>query len=133
MVIYIYIYIYIYIHTHTYPQFSLHMQTYRPTLRYLHTHTHIYIYIYTRIITSVRKILFSEFFPQRQTLHYLVLIFSKEYCNIAKIFVLRLFKMAENQTKCSRLEQSFVIKVLVAEKNKPYEIYRRICDLFREA
>ena len=31
--------------------------------------------------------------------------------------------------RCSLLEQRFVIKSLVAEKHKPCEIYRRICDV----
>ena len=38
--------------------------------------------------------------------------------------------MVANQTKCPRLEQRSVIKLLVAEKCKPYEIYRRICDVY---
>ena len=37
--------------------------------------------------------------------------------------------MATNQTECSRLEQRSVIKFLVAEKCKPYGIYRRMCDV----
>ena len=35
--------------------------------------------------------------------------------------------------KCSRLEQSSVIKLLVAEKYKPFEIYGRIWDVYRES
>ena len=34
---------------------------------------------------------------------------------LAKIFVLRLFKMESNQTDNSRLEQRYVIKFMVAE------------------
>ena len=38
------------------------------------------------------------------------LVYSKNYFNLAKIFVLRLFKMVANQTECSSLEQRSVIK-----------------------
>ena len=48
------------------------------------------------------------------------------YFNLAKIFVLRLFKMAANQTECFTLEQRSVIKFLLVEKGKPCEIYRRM-------
>ena len=37
--------------------------------------------------------------------------------------------MVVNQTECSRL----VIKSLVAEKYKPCEIYRRMCDVYGKA
>ena len=40
--------------------------------------------------------------------------------------------MAANQTECSRIEQKFVIKVLVAEKCKLCEIYR-MCNVYRKA
>ena len=40
--------------------------------------------------------------------------------------------MIENQPECSKLEQRLVIKVLLAEKCKPYEIYRRMCDVYKE-
>ena len=57
----------------------------------------------------------------------------KEYLNRTKIFVLRLFKIAAaNQTECSRLEQRSVIKFVVAEKCKPCEMYRRMCDIYGE-
>ena len=49
------------------------------------------------------------------------------------LFVSRLFRMAANQTECFKLEQRSVIKSLVAEKCKPCEIYRRICNVYREA
>ena len=55
---------------------------------------------------------------------------AKNYFNITKIFLLRLFKNMSNQTECSRLEQRSVIKFLVAEKCKPCEIYRRIYDVY---
>ena len=46
---------------------------------------------------------------------------------------MRLFKMAANQTECFRLEQRSVIKFLMAEKYKLYEIYWRMSDVYREA
>ena len=61
------------------------------------------------------------------------LIYSKNYFNLAEIFILRIFKMAANQTESSRLEQRSVIKFLVAEKCKPCEIYRRMSDVYGEA
>ena len=57
-------------------------------------------------------------------MHCLELVYCKNYFNLIKIFVLRLFKMVVNQTECSRLEQRSAIKVLVADKCKPYEIYK---------
>ena len=41
---------------------------------------------------------------------------AKNYFNLAKIFVLRLFKMKVTQTKSSMQEQSSLSKFLVAEK-----------------
>ena len=40
--------------------------------------------------------------------------------------------MAANQTECSRLKQSSVIKLLMAKICRPYEIYRRMCDVHGE-
>ena len=40
----------------------------------------------------------------------------KNYFNLTKLFLLRLFKMVANQTEWSRLEKRSVIKFLVAEK-----------------
>ena len=40
--------------------------------------------------------------------------------------------MAAIQKECSRIEQKFVIKVLMAEKGKPCEIFRRICGVYGE-
>ena len=62
-------------------------------------------------------------------LNNLELLYIKNYLNLAKIFVLPLFKMATNQTECS----SAVIKFLVAEKCKLCEIYRRMCDMYGDA
>ena len=45
------------------------------------------------------------------------------------MFTLRLFKMVENQTEYSRLEQRSVIKFVMAEKCKSCEIYWRTCDV----
>ena len=66
-------------------------------------------------------------------LHCLKLVYSKNYFNLTKIFVLKLFKIMAIQTKCSRLEQRSVIKSLVAEKWKLCEIYRKMCDMYGEA
>ena len=41
--------------------------------------------------------------------------------------------MPANQTQCSWHKQRSVIKSLLAEKYKPYKIYRRMCDMYREA
>ena len=41
--------------------------------------------------------------------------------------------MAANQTECFMIKQRSVIKFLVAERYKPCEIYRRMCDAYREA
>ena len=46
------------------------------------------------------------------------MVFSKTL-NLATIFVLRLFKVEANQTESLRLENTSVIKVLVAEKCIP--------------
>ena len=43
--------------------------------------------------------------------------------DLAKILVLRLFKMVVIQTECSRLELRFVIKFLVTQKCKPRDIF----------
>ena len=51
---------------------------------------------------------------------------------LQKIFVMGLFKMKANQTKCSRLEQRSIFKFLVAEKCKPCEIYRKMSDVYGE-
>ena len=67
------------------------------------------------------------------TRHGLKLAKSKNYFDLTKIFVLRKFKTATNQTEHSRFEQRSLIKFLVAEKCKPCEIYRRTCDVYREA
>ena len=40
--------------------------------------------------------------------------------------------MMSNQST-ERIEQRSVIKSLVTEKCKPYEIYRTLCDVYRDA
>ena len=40
--------------------------------------------------------------------------------------------MMANQTKYSRLEQRSIIKFLIAGKGKSYEIYIRMCDVYKE-
>ena len=41
--------------------------------------------------------------------------------------------MASNQTEYFRLEQKSLTEILVAEKSKPCEIYKRMCDMYGEA
>ena len=55
---------------------------------------------------------------------------AKNYANQTKISILWLFKMMVNQIECIRFQQRSVIKVLVTEKCKPCEIYRRICYVY---
>ena len=55
-------------------------------------------------------------------LHLLELVLSKNYFNLTKIFVLRLFKIVANLTACFKLEQRSFMKFLMAEKCKPCEI-----------
>ena len=62
---------------------------------------------------------------------FLTLSFQNNF-NHAKIFILRLFKMVVSQS-APRLEQRSVIKLLVAEKCKSWDIYRRIPDVYRKA
>ena len=40
--------------------------------------------------------------------------------------------MVANQTESARLEQRSVIKFLLAEKCKQCEIYKTMCDVYRE-
>ena len=48
------------------------------------------------------------------------------------MFVLGLFKMAANTTRCSKLEKWCVIKFFVIEKCKPSEISWKVFDMYRE-
>ena len=63
---------------------------------------------------------------------YLELVYRKEIILNSQKYFLRLFKMAADQVECFRLKQRSVIKFLLVEKSKPYEIYRKICDVHRE-
>ena len=65
-------------------------------------------------------------------MHCLELIYSKNYSNLTKIFLLKLFKIVANQRERSRYEQRSVIKFLLAEKGKPCEIYRKMCYVYEE-
>ena len=40
--------------------------------------------------------------------------------------------MVANQTACSQLEQTSIVKFMTAEKWKPYEIYQTMCDAYVE-
>ena len=40
--------------------------------------------------------------------------------------------MVENQIECFKLKQRSVIKLLVAEKGKQFEIYRRMCGVYEK-
>ena len=82
---------------------------------------------------NLKKKLFRFFFPLMLPLHCLKLVGIKNNFNLAKALILRLFKMATNQTESYGLEQRYVIKLLAAEKCKQYEIYRRICYMYKEA
>ena len=62
-------------------------------------------------------------------LNYLESVYGENYFYLPKIFPLKVFKMAINQTKCSKLKQKSDIRFLVVEKCKPYEPMR---DVHRE-
>ena len=70
-------------------------------------------------LKKAKYVFFSKFFPSMKFLHCLELVNNKIILISQKIFLLRLFKMATNQ--------SVLIKYLEAEKNKPSEIYKGIC------
>ena len=53
------------------------------------------------------------------------MVYSQNYFNLTEIILLMLFKMASKQTVLGRS----VMKFIVPEKSKPYEIYTRICDV----
>ena len=54
------------------------------------------------------------------------------YFNLTKIFAVETIQNG-SKSKCTRLEQRYVIEFLLTEKCKPCEIYRRICDVNGEA
>ena len=70
---------------------------------------------------------FSEFLTINLNSALFELLYSKIYFSLTKILVLKLFKMAENQTECFRLEHRTSIKSLLIETCKPCEIYRIMC------
>ena len=53
--------------------------------------------------------------------------------NLAKLFAFKQCKIAANQIECFRQEQRSVNKFLPAEKCKACEIYRRMCNVNKEA
>ena len=61
------------------------------------------------------------------------LIYTKNYFNLAIIFILRLFKMVANQTDSFWIEQIFVTTFLVAEKCKSGKIYSRMYYVYGKA
>ena len=85
------------------------------------------------LIQLEAKYFFQNFFSRNINSASFGIGWKHKYFNITKIFVLKWIKMAANQTEHSRLEQRSVIKVLIAEKCKPCEIYSRLCDIYREA
>ena len=62
------------------------------------------------------------FYKNVNCAHFLELVYCKNYFNLPKLFLLRLFKMVENITECSRFEQTSVIKFLLANHVKFTEI-----------
>ena len=75
----------------------------------------------------------QNIFFLKTLLHCLELVYGKNYSNLIKIFVLRLFKMVANQKQCFRLEQRSLIRFLIATKSKPCDIYRRMYVVYGEA
>ena len=81
------------------------------------------------------KWIFPEIFfhkiPSKAGLPCLELVYSKSYLIFQKYF----YEVIQNvkSTECNRLEKKSVIKFLVAENCKLCEIYRRMCDAYREA
>ena len=69
------------------------------------------IYILWRDFLKKAKSFFVQTFcPWMLTLHHLVLVYSKSFFNLVKIFVLRLFKIAEHQADFSKFKKGFIIK-----------------------
>ena len=99
------------------------------------------IFIYKDL--SINRIYLSFYLPQSFISIYLSIylsIYERYSMNIgkfdgkkAKLFF-RIFSINVNgcKSECYRLEQMSVMKFLVAAKCKQYEIYRRMCDLYRE-
>ena len=90
----------------------------------------MYIYVYTRAIQSIQEFLekrkihiLQDFFFHIFKLCLFWNWFIAKIISISQKYVLRLFKMATNQTEYSRIEQRSVIKFLQADMCKPCEIY----------
>ena len=62
------------------------------------THT----YMHTQDVYSVNK---NNLFKNESKMHYLELVYCKNYLNLRKISILKLFKMAANQMEWSSFEQ----------------------------
>ena len=78
------------------------------------------------------NVFFSESFSINVNLAW-ELVYSKNYFNAAKIFLLRLFRMAANQTVLQAWIEKSIIKFLMAEKFKLHENYKRMYDVHRDA
>ena len=78
-------------------------------------------------------VFFRNFSIRKKTLYSLGLVYTKNYFNLTEVFVLRQFKTKPNQREYSNPEQRSVIKSLVTENSKPWKIYWRMCDAYREA
>ena len=72
-------------------------------------------------IDGYGKIFHRKFFHNSNLL--IRIVYNKSYFNLAKIFVLKLFKMAANQRMCPQFKQRSVMKYFVSEMCKPCEIY----------
>ena len=89
------------------------------------------IYVYTSVIRWIRGFFFSKI-KRKFSINInsaLEMVNCKIYFDLVKMFFLRLFKMAKNQTECFWS----VIKLLVAEKSKSFKIYERMCNMYGEA
>ena len=82
---------------------------------------------------KVGIIFFIFFFINTNPAIFRIGLKQKNYFDLTKIFISRLFKTPANQTEYFKLELGFVTKFLVAGKNKPCKIYRRIYDVDEEA
>ena len=57
----------------------------------------------------------------------------KKKINVAKIFVLILFKIEANQSERYRTEKRSIINTLLTDKFKQWVSYKRIYDVYKEA
>ena len=94
----------------------------------LYIYIHVYIhYVCVHVDHSIKE---NRFFYKCNFCVVWNFIYSSNHSNIAKIFVLRLFKMVANQTQRFRLKKRSIINCLVAEKCKPCEIYSIMCHVY---